>query len=342
MNIQKDEILKNIDLLETYDKSVEYYQQILWKTWVLNAEFKNLANLSVEEKKQVGWELSTLKNVFEQAFWQKQKSLREAEINASLEKDTIDIFTPNKKNSFWKAHILQREVQYIQNIFHWMWFMIETWPAVVSKWENFYSVNIPASHPATEMHDTFYLQDLESENSWAENLVLRTQTSAMQVNLMRKYGTPLRIIVPWKVFRYENMDASHDTAFWQLEWILVDEKISIANFKDIFEKFFSAYFWKEIKLRMRPGYFPFVEPGFEIDVSCPICEAKGCSLCKQAGWIELLWAWMIHPNVLKNWWLEWKTGFAFGMWVNRLVAIKYNIKDIRLFTNWDMRFLESI
>ncbi|MBP6910948.1 hypothetical protein KBC03_05165 [Patescibacteria group bacterium] len=156
---------------------------------------------------------------------------------------------------------------------------------MVTKYENFYSVNIPSTHPATEMHDTYFI---EQKDDQGDNLVLRTQTSAMQNELMKRYGVPLKVVVPGKVYRNESTDASHDTVFRQLEGMVIDKNVSIGHFKEMMMSLLSAIFGKSTGIRMRPAYFPFVEPGFEIDASCPICEQKGCSLCKHTGRIEIL------------------------------------------------------
>jgi phenylalanyl-tRNA synthetase alpha chain len=189
------------------------------------------------------------------------------------------------------------------------------------------------------MHDTIYLQDKDPSG---ENLILRTHTSAMQNFLIQKYGTPLKVVVPGKVYRYENMDASHDTMFLQLEGMVIDRNMSIAHFKDTMNKLLSALLHKKVETRMRPGYFPFVEPGFEIDVRYEVYnpETKNMELSK---WMEILGAGMIHPNVLKAAGLdpaEW-SGFAFGIGISRLAAVRYGIKDIRYFTNGDLRFAKS-
>lgn len=211
---------------------------------------------------------------------------------------------------------------------------------MVTKYENFISLNIPLTHPATEMHDTFFLEDRDESG---ENYVLRTHTTAMDNDLIKEFGVPCKIVIPSKVYRYEATDASHDTTFYQLEGIVIDRNMSIAHFKDFIQRLLSAILETEITVRMRPGYFPFVEPGFEIDASCPICHGDGCSLCKKTGWIEIMGAGMLHPEVLKQAGIDPKeySGFAFGMGINRLVAVKYRIKDIRLFTNGDLRFSRS-
>lgn len=220
-----------------------------------------------------------------------------------------------------------------------MGFVIEYWTEVVTKFENFESVNIPLTHPATEMQDTIYLNEFDS--NW-EPLILRTQTSSMQNLMIKKYWVPLKAVIPGKVYRYENMDNTHDTMFYQLEGIVVDKWITIANAKHIIEELLSAILKKKVETRMRPWYFPFVEPGFEIDARYEIIEPKTWKKT-MSKWMEILGAGMIHPRVLEMAWVDPKeySGFAFWMWLTRLAAVRYWIKDIRYFTNGDLRFVKS-
>lgn len=299
-----------------------------------------MGELSPEEKKEMGQKLGEIKTEATALYEEKNTAFQRDAINEQLANDLVDISLDLPLVKTGHAHLLQKERRLIEEICQSMGFIIEYGKDVVTKYENFYSVNIPASHPATEMHDTYFLSQHDDQG---DNLVLRTHTSSMQNELMKRYGVPLKTVVPGKVYRHENTDASHDTVFWQLEGLVIDKDISIGNFKEMMMSLLSAIFGKDTKIRMRPAYFPFVEPGFEIDASCPICEQKGCSLCKQTGWIEILGAGMVHPNVLKEGGVDPNeyTGFAFGIGLNRVVAIKYDIKDIRYFTNGDLRFLQS-
>lgn len=210
---------------------------------------------------------------------------------------------------------------------------------VVTKFENFESVNIPLTHPATDMHDTIYLHQQDPRG---ESLILRTQTSAMQNYMIKKYGLPLKAVVPGKVYRFDDMNATHDQMFYQLEGIVIDKNISLAHFKEMMAKLLSALLHKNVETRMRPGYFPFVEPGFEIDARYEIYN-KETGTKELSPWIEILGAGMIHPNVLKQAGVDptqW-SGFAFGIGITRLAAIRYGMKDIRYFTNGDLRFAKS-
>ena len=337
-----EKILKEIEEASNLEQLEEIRKKYIWKKWIITQEFKTLKDLSVEEKKEKWQFLSNLRTETEKALKEKEEILYKKQVEENLEKDIFDITLSGVKcpeGKYWLQLWFRR---YIEEVLHSMWFIIENWNEVVTKYQNFYSVNIPKDHPAVEMQDTFYLEQTD-ENQ--DELVLRTHTSSWQNEVMKKYGAPCKVMLPWKVFRYENTDASHDTTFWQLEWVVIDEhdNISLAHLVGFLEKFFSTVFAQAVKIRLRPAYFPFVEPWFEGDVSCPICNWKWCSLCKWTGWIEVFGAWMIHPNVLKEWNLDPKKyrGFAFGLGITRIVAIKYWIKDIRLFNAGDLRFLNS-
>jgi len=338
--MDKNTLLSELSNINSDTDLQEFYQKYLGKKWSIAEEYKTMWNLDPEERKTKWQFLTELKNELEAAYKVKENDFRMSRINESLNQEIIDITTPWLNLDKWHYTLITKTRRDVEEMFKAMWFHIEYWHDIVSKYENFVAVNIPLTHPATEMHDTFYLE--EKQTSW-ENFILRTHTSSMQNMLIKKYWTPLKVVVPSKVYRYESTDASHDTVFWQIEWMIIDKDISIANFKQTMADILSWIFSTEIKIRMRPAFFPFVEPGFEIDASCPICKWDGCSLCKQTWWIEILWAWMIHPNVLKEAGLnpeEYKW-FAFWMWLTRLVAIRYWIKDVRLFTNWDLRFVKS-
>ncbi len=317
-----------------------FFQIYLGKKWLLNEEFKLLVALSPEEKKDKGAKLSDIKTQLTTAYELKNQIFAMDQINAQLEKDLVDISLDVADDRQGSYSLLAKVRREIEEVYKSMWFVIDYGHEIVTKYENFESVNIPLSHPATEMHDTIYLN--QKDPSW-QNLILRTHNSAHQIEDIKKYGVPLKLWSPGRVYRFDSMDASHDVMFQYAEGMVVDKNVSIAQFKDTMQKLLSGILWKSITIRLRPSYFPFVEPGFEIDASCPICGAKGCSLCKGSGWIELLWAGMIHPNVIKNAWLdpkEW-SGFARGIGVSRLAAVRYGIKDIRYFTNGDLRFAKS-
>ena len=332
--------LKELEKLNNAPQTTERFQKYLWKSWALNEEFKTMGALSFEEKKKMGSVLSEAKTTLTDAYESKERKLSMEGINQKLNEDLIDISLDGKpldQGSYSVLALVRRE---IEEVYKWMWFIIDYGHEIVTKYENFESVNIPLTHPATEMHDTIYLKDTDPSGLL---LILRTHNSAHQVEDIMKYGVPLKLGSPGRVYRFENMDASHDTMFRYAEWLVIDKNVSIANFKDTMKKILSWILWKAIEIRMRPSYFPFVEPGFEIDAQCTICGGKWCSLCKQSWWIELVGAGMVHPNVITNAGLdpkEW-SGFARGIGVSRLAALRYGIKDIRYFTNGDLRFAKS-
>lgn len=317
-----------------------FFQQYLGKNGSITLAFKQMGSLSSEEKKTLGQELTEAKNQVTEAYEAKQRALSVEQINAQLNADLVDssLETANlEQGSFSLLANIRRDAEEVCKS---MGFIIEYGTEVVTKFENFESVNIPLTHPATEMHDTIYLQDKDPSG---ENLILRTHTSSMQNYLIQKYWLPLKAVVPSRVYRYENMDAHHDVMFYQLEGIVVDKNLSVAHFKDMMEKLLSALLHKKVETRMRPGYFPFVEPGFEIDARYEIYNQQ-TGKKELSKWIELVGAGMIHPNVLKNAGVnteEWRTGFAFGIGISRLAAMRYGIKDIRYFTNGDLRFAKS-
>jgi phenylalanyl-tRNA synthetase alpha chain len=223
-----------------------------------------------------------------------------------------------------------------------MGFMVLDGPELESEFFNFEALNIPADHPARDMQDTFFIEE-EKNTDPRNRLVMRTHTSNCQVRSMRQYGAPLRAVFPGRCFRYEATDAVHEATFYQMEGLMVDKDISISHLISVMKMLLSEIFKKEVKIRLRPGYFPFVEPAFELDINCLICSGVGCPACKHSGWIEVLPCGPVHPNVLLAGGLdpkEW-SGFAFGLGLTRLAMQKYGINDIRLFQSGDLRFLEQ-
>lgn len=315
-----------------------FFQIYLGKKWLLNEEFKVMIDLPAEEKKQRWAVLSEIKTKLTEAYEAKQQYFKMEQINEQLEKDLVDMSldVASEEGSYSILAEVRRDAEEICKS---MGFVMEYGTEVVTKFENFESVNIPLTHPATEMHDTIYLNDKDASG---ENLILRTHTSSMQNYLIQKYWLPLKAVVPGRTYRFENMDASHDTMFYQMEGIVIDKNISIAHFKEMITKFLSALLHKDVETRMRPWYFPFVEPGFEIDVRYDVYN-KETGKMEKSKRMEILWAGMIHPNVLKEARVDstQRSGFAFGVGISRLAAVRYAIKDIRYFTNGDLRFAKS-
>lgn len=337
--LETDKILKELESIKEIKELESFFDKYLGKKWLLNEEFKKMTTLSIEEKKEYGKILSDAKLILSEAYENKEQTLSMESINEKLKEDIVDISVEWKKTEQWNFNLLTRVRRDLEEAARTMGFVVESGNEVATKFQNFESVNIPLTHPATEMHDTIYLN--EKDKNW-EYLVLRTHTSAMQNYMIKKYWLPLKVIIPWRCYRFDEMDATHDTMFFQFEWMYIDKWVSIANFKDVMEKFLSVMLKRKVEVRMRPWFFPFVEPGFEIDARYEMTDRKTWEKV-MSKFIELLWAGMVHPNVLKIAGVdpEEYSGFAFWPWINRLTAMRYGIKDIRYFTNGDLRFAKS-
>ncbi|MCG6169557.1 phenylalanine--tRNA ligase subunit alpha [Leptospira sp. FAT2] len=300
----------------------------------LTAVLKNVASLSIEEKKTVGQKANELSKKLEAFVAETKSSLKKKLFETQAASEFFDSLRPLPKASTGSLHPIT-QIQYeIEDIFASMGFSVMDGPEIETDTNNFGALNFTDDHPAREMQDTFYLEN---------GNLLRTHTSAIQVRTLRKLKPPFRIIAPGRVFRYEEVDASHEHTFYQIEGMVVGKDISAANLIDTMQVLLSRIFEKEIKTRLRPGYFPFVEPGFELDINCLVCDGKGCPVCKHSGWLELLPCGLIHPNVLSHAGLdpkEW-TGFAFGLGLDRLVMMRYGIHDIRYFQSGNLRFLKQ-
>ncbi len=325
--------LATLQTCTTKEALQEFHASYLGKNGLVSAQYKTLKDLDPEAKKAAWPAIQALQQQLEKAFFNQQEQVKQAMREKEMANTTIDWSTPVDPQEIWKLTLMSTMRRHVEEVFRSMWFHIAYGHHVVSQRENFQSVNIPASHPATEMHDTLYLKDTDAEG---KKYVLRTHTSAHQVDLIKQLGVPCKFVVPGKVYRNEKMDASHDCVFRQLEWVVIDEHISIAHFKSLMTTILEWLLEQTgVEIRMRPAYFPFVEPGFEIDAKF--------QLGKKNEWVELLWAWMIHPEVLKNAGVDpvKYSGFAFGIWLTRLIALKYWLRDIRLLTNGDLRFVQS-
>lgn len=295
---------------------------------------KGLKSLSGEAKKEMGKYINQLKGEVTEQIGQRAKQLEAEMEQAKLKADKrYDISLPcqEKQGSLHPITIVQRE---LEEIFSSMGFAVEDFSEVTTEFNNFEGVNIPKHHPARDMQDTYYLDNGQ---------VLKTHTSAAQNTILRKYGAPCRAIFPGRCFRNEALDASHETTFFQMEGMMVDKNISISNLIYFMETMLSEVFKKNITVRLRPGFFPFVEPGFELDIQCPFCGGKGCPTCKHGGWIELCPCGMIHPNVLKLGGVdpEEYTGFAFGLGLTRLAMMKFGIHDIRVLNSGNLKALDQ-
>ena len=330
----KEKILGELPNISTENELIDYKNTILGKSGSLTQILKGLKDLNPEERSEIGTLANTLRDELNMLFESKKEAIKEAIIAKRIANEYEDatIPIPSEKGSLHPITIIQKQVE---DSFMRMGFDVYDSMELTTEYLNFDAVNIPKTHPARDMQDTFWIE--------GEHQVLATQTSCMQNLILRNKKTPIRAIIPGRVFRNEDVDATHDNTFYQVEGIVVDKNINIGNLKYTITTMLSDIFGKEVKIRMRPGYFPFVEPGVEVDFSCPFCNGEGCKICKGSGWIEFMGAGLIHPNVIKNGGLDPKeySGFAFGFGLNRLVMIKYVIPDMRYFMNADIRFLKQ-
>jgi len=335
----KKEIENAIKLTKDLKELDLVFKKYVGKNGEITLGLRSLKDITKEERAKVGKELNLLKSFIEKEVKEKASGLEEKIQKEVGEEEWIDITRPGKKPLIGHLHPLTQTKRKFEEIFQSMGFSIIEGPEIENEWYNFEALNIPAHHPA---RSTFCLSLCRTFYLKGGNL-LRSQTSSVQIRYMEKNQPPLRIIVPGRIFRNEATDAKHEFNFYHIEGLMVDKSVSIANFKAILQEFLNKFFQKTIKMRLRPTYFPFTEPSFEVDMECVICGGRGCSTCLGSGWIEMMGAGMVHPNVFKNVGLnpkDWQ-GFAFGMGMDRFAMMKYKINDIRLFYGGDLRFLKQ-
>lgn len=289
----------------------------------------DLKSMAQEARKEFGKEFNQLKQLVESAFQNDESSTGAKVIPAE-----IDLTMPAQECSTGSLHPVSLVQLELEQLFTDMGFMVDSGYEVETEFNNFDGPNIPKDHPAREAQDTFWLTN---------GLLLRTHTTANQVRVMRRFGAPLKAIFPGRCFRAENLDACHENTFYQLEGLMIDKNITIANLIAVMKTLLSGVFHKDVTVRLRPGFFPFTEPGFELDIQCLICGGKGCPTCKHSGWVELLPCGLIHPNVLRNGNIDPNeySGFAFGVGLTRLAMMKYGISDIRYLNGGDIRVVSQ-
>ncbi|KKP88910.1 MAG: Phenylalanine-tRNA ligase alpha subunit [Parcubacteria group bacterium GW2011_GWA2_36_10] len=322
-------IERELQEIKDSGKLEELKNKYLGRKGELNHILKGLKDLAAEEKPRLGKLANEVKEELAVLFDKSEKVW-----TSKGQAEDLDPSLPGIKNEVGTLHP-STLVQYeIESAFAQMGFAVYDGPQLESDYYNFTALNIPDDHPARDTQDTFWLEG---------NNLLRTHTSNLQVRMLQKYGAPFRGIFPGRVFRYESTDASHDHTFFQLEGLMVDKDINIGNLIATMKALLSAVFKREVDVRLRPGFFPFVEPAFEMDIKCLVCEGKGCSVCKQSGWVELMPCGMVHPKVLEAGNIDTKiySGFAFGLGLTRMAMMKYRIDDIRLLESGDLRFLKQ-
>jgi phenylalanyl-tRNA synthetase alpha chain len=304
------------------------------KSGLLTLELQNLVKLPKEQRAEFGRVANEIKLKIENSLEALQSTIDQREKRAALEHEALDVTLPGNRHRIGHRHPLTIVRKEIEDIFISMGYTVEDGPEVESTYYNFDALNFPIGHPARDPRDTFFV---------AEDMILRTHTSPVQVRTMKKMQPPVRIICPGRVFRRDAFDPTHSPMFHQVECLLVDQGITFGDLKGTLERFHKQFFGEKTKTRLRPSFFPFVEPGAEVDVSCVFCAGTGCRVCKGSGWVEVMGAGMVHPNLYTfvNYDPQKYTGFAFGGGIERYTQLKYNINDIQLYFQNDMRFLEQ-
>ncbi len=312
----------------------ELRRAYLGRNGSLNQILRGMGKLPPEERPAAGKLANETKELIEQLLAQRAVDIVAKEQEMKLAAECIDVTLPGRGGSIGKKHPLTLVTEEICEIFTGLGFEVVEGPEVETEWYNFIALNIPPDHPARDEQDTFYFSD---------DVLLRTHTSPVQIRTMEKRQPPVRIVVPGRVYRRDPFDATHSPIFHQVEGLLVDEDTTFADLKGTLTVFVQRMFGENVRTRFRPSYFPFTEPSAEVDISCLFCGGDGCNVCKQSGWIEILGSGMVHPNVLRNvgYDPEKVQGFAFGMGIDRIAILKYQVNDIRLFFENDLRFVRQ-
>ncbi len=334
LNQIKETVEKHLSAAKTPENLEEIRIKYLGKKGELTSVLKGMGKLSPEERPVIGALANEIRDFLSSELDTKKEELEKALQNLKLKKEVIDVTMPGKAPEIGKLHPLTTVMNELKDIFIGMGYEIAEGPEVEYDYYNFEALNIPKNHPARDTQDTFYIED---------NIVLRTQTSPMQIRVMEKQKPPIKIIAPGRVYRSDAVDATHSPIFHQIEGLVVDKGITMADLKGTLEEVLKALYGEKTKVRFRPHHFPFTEPSAEVDVSCFVCGGKGCSVCKGEGWIEILGCGMVHPKVLKNCGIdpEVYSGFAFGIGLERIAMGRYDINDLRLFFENDLRFLKQ-
>lgn len=308
--------------------------RFLGKDGHVTALLKGLGKLSSEERPVAGARINQIKQSIEKALQQKREALQYHQLQQKLKAESLDVTLPGRGMGSGGIHPVTRTLERIEVLFRSLGFSVASGPEIESDFYNFTALNIPENHPARAMHDTFYID---------EKHVLRTHTSPVQIRYMEKNDPPIRIIAPGRVYRCDS-DMTHSPMFHQVEGLWIDENVSFSVLKEVLSDFMQCYFERDdLQVRFRPSFFPFTEPSAEMDIQCVQCNGKGCRVCSQTGWLEVLGSGMVHPNVLKhvNIDSEKYLGFAFGLGVERLAMLRYGVADLRLFYDGDLRFLKQ-
>jgi phenylalanyl-tRNA synthetase alpha chain len=334
LELLKSEALSAVAAAEDEKQIDEVRIKYLGKKGELTAVLKQMGGLSPEERPIIGQLANKVRAELEESISAASKSFKEKTDDIKLKSETLDVTMPSKPAKVGKLHPLNTVLNDLIDLFQSMGFDVVDGPEVETDHYNFEALNVPADHPARDMQDTFYL---------AEGLLLRTQTSAAQIRTMETRKPPIKMICPGRVYRADEVDATHSPVFHQIEGLVVDKGITMCDLKGVLEQFAHEIYGPETEVKFRPSFFPFTEPSVEVDVTCSECRGKGCRVCKGSGWIEILGAGMVHPRVLESCGIdpEEYSGFAFGIGLDRITTTRYKISDIRLLFENDMRFLSQ-
>ena len=337
----KTEAAQELEAISNLKELEPWQVRYLGRKSALTQLLRGLAALPLEERKAVGAAANQVKAALEAGWKRKEAALKEIELAGLLGAKPTDVTLPGRPVSLGRLHPTTQTLRQICGIFAGMGFQVVEGPEVEWDYYNFEALNIPQGHPARDMWATFWIV-VETEGG-ERPMLLRTHTSPMQIRIMEKTRPPVRVVVPGRVYRYEATDATHEAMFYQIEGLAVDKTITMADLKGVLLEFARHLFGQERRVRFRCDYFPFVEPGMEMAIDCLVCQGAGCRLCGHTGWIEILGAGMVHPEVLRrvDYDPEIYTGFAFGMGIERIPMLRYGIDDIRLFYSNDLRFLRQ-
>ena len=330
----REEVLAQIEAAENLERLNEVRVGVLGKKGALTELLKGMKDVAAEDRPKVGQMVNEVRAEIEKALEEEKSRLEDLALEARLKEEVLDVTLPSKKNQVGHRHPNTIALEEVERIFVGMGYEVVEGPEIEKDYYNFEALNIPKDHPARDEQDTFYIND---------EIVLRTQTSPVQVRTMEKGKLPIRMIAPGRVFRSDEVDATHSPSFHQIEGLVIDKNITFADLKGTLAEFAKELFGESTKVKFRPHHFPFTEPSAEVDVSCFKCGGKGCRFCKGSGWIEILCCGMVHPKVLRMSGIdpEEYSGFAFGMGLERIALLKYEIDDMRLLYENDARFLKQ-
>lgn len=334
INNLKEKFINSLDLIKNNQELKNIENDFLWKNWQLKEILKWIKDLFNDDKKIIWVEANNVKVFIEEKIKEKEIEIENSRYSKLEDEEKIDVTLNYPSDNLWHYHPISITSKLIEDIFISLWFKVEDWPQIEDELHNFDKLNIPDNHPARDVWDTFWIDESLNKDENNRNL-LRTHTSPVQIRTMLKWELPIKIIVPWRVFRYEQEDARHTCNFYQLEWLVVWKWVTFGDLKWTLNTVMKKLLWEKTELRFRPSIFPFTEPSAEIDVTCQICSWKwwDCRMCSWSWWVELLWAWMVHPTVLEWVWinpLEY-SWFAFGMWIDRIAAQRFWVSSSRMF-----------